>query len=535
MRWGFVVLAVTLVLLSPALVPASAGAGTAAVEHLPDLKTLPPGLRPDLSWDLSVPAEEPEGASPSFKTGAGLIAVEGATPIVPMRLKIQRPSMLDEGGRAEWRNTPGWRGSVEVVFGEPLYCPAGTDPPERRGRSKRRPRRSNVTRSRVVIAAGVALVVLLAVLLVLARREPSPVAAPSPTTSPLPAAVSSPSPGAAVLDSRFGILVADSGPPANFRIRSEVDASTISEFLGFTAPAVSADGRRIAYWKTAGPWALAVREVSGGERTIVTLPADLRGGAIVWSNDGNGLLYERHSAEFLPSRGPPGGPPAPPGGGPRSSRLVAHDLTAGTAASDLEVTDGSLIRPIAWDRPGQVAAAVIWGEGGFTRDYVTWDMRAQPAGATGVRRGGLTGYYVAMYVRVSSDAKLVVGTEQETSTVRWWPLADPAASQVVQHNAKVSIDVSIRWRPGTSQLAWVAAGSTGELTLYDVRTGTRTVAATSQEIQGWSTTDFRPDGSAAILAAQGTLDVRVLDLATGRSAPIRISDQGGIVRWLRLQ
>jgi long-chain acyl-CoA synthetase len=68
------------------------------------------------------------GPMQPFKTGAGLIAVEGATPIVPMKLKVQRPSVLDEGDRAEWRNTPGWRGDVEVVFGEPLYFAAGTDP-----------------------------------------------------------------------------------------------------------------------------------------------------------------------------------------------------------------------------------------------------------------------------------------------------------------------------------------------------------------------------------------------------------------------
>ncbi|HET8569174.1 MAG TPA: AMP-binding protein [Candidatus Limnocylindria bacterium] len=68
------------------------------------------------------------GPMQPFKSGAGLIAVEGATPIVPMKLKVKRPSVLDEGDRADWRGTPGWRGDVEVVFGEPLSFPAGTDP-----------------------------------------------------------------------------------------------------------------------------------------------------------------------------------------------------------------------------------------------------------------------------------------------------------------------------------------------------------------------------------------------------------------------
>ena len=62
------------------------------------------------------------GPTQPFKTGAGLIAVDGATPIVPMKLVVRSGSLLDgaPGGR--------WRGDVEVLFGEPLYFPAGTDP-----------------------------------------------------------------------------------------------------------------------------------------------------------------------------------------------------------------------------------------------------------------------------------------------------------------------------------------------------------------------------------------------------------------------
>jgi long-chain acyl-CoA synthetase len=70
------------------------------------------------------------GPMQPFKSGTGLIAVEGATPVVPMRLKISKPSVLDRGYRAEWRGTNGMRGDVEVVFGDPLYFPALTDPNE---------------------------------------------------------------------------------------------------------------------------------------------------------------------------------------------------------------------------------------------------------------------------------------------------------------------------------------------------------------------------------------------------------------------
>jgi long-chain acyl-CoA synthetase len=67
------------------------------------------------------------GPMQPFKSGTGLIAVEGATPVVPMKLKITKVSVLDHGDR-KWEpaRSNGWRGDVEVVFGDPLYFPAGT-------------------------------------------------------------------------------------------------------------------------------------------------------------------------------------------------------------------------------------------------------------------------------------------------------------------------------------------------------------------------------------------------------------------------
>jgi len=69
------------------------------------------------------------GPTQPFKSGAGLIAVEGASPVVPMKLKINKVSLLDRRYRKwERSRSNGWRGDVEVVFGDPLYFPAGTSP-----------------------------------------------------------------------------------------------------------------------------------------------------------------------------------------------------------------------------------------------------------------------------------------------------------------------------------------------------------------------------------------------------------------------
>lgn len=62
------------------------------------------------------------GPMKPFKAGAGLIAVEGATPVVPMKVRINRLSWVD--GRGPGSSA---RGDVEIVFGEPLYFASGTD------------------------------------------------------------------------------------------------------------------------------------------------------------------------------------------------------------------------------------------------------------------------------------------------------------------------------------------------------------------------------------------------------------------------
>ena len=56
-----------------------------------------------------------------FKSGTGLIAVEGNVPVIPLKLKIRKMALVDRIG---------WplRGDVEVVFGDPITFASGTDP-----------------------------------------------------------------------------------------------------------------------------------------------------------------------------------------------------------------------------------------------------------------------------------------------------------------------------------------------------------------------------------------------------------------------
>ena len=65
------------------------------------------------------------GPLQEFKSGTGLVAVHGAVPVVPVKLKVRTPGRIDRetGGTA-------WRGDVEVVFGKPLHFGIDVDPNE---------------------------------------------------------------------------------------------------------------------------------------------------------------------------------------------------------------------------------------------------------------------------------------------------------------------------------------------------------------------------------------------------------------------
>jgi long-chain acyl-CoA synthetase len=64
-----------------------------------------------------------DGPLQEFKSGTGLVAIHGAIPVVPMRLKVHRHSRIDidTAGTA-------LRGDVEVVFGAPLRFAIDADP-----------------------------------------------------------------------------------------------------------------------------------------------------------------------------------------------------------------------------------------------------------------------------------------------------------------------------------------------------------------------------------------------------------------------
>jgi len=83
--------------------------------------------------------------------------------------------------------------------------------------------------------------------------RPSPTSGPNPTTMPG---------GDILLDDRFGFIVNAGGGFAGTVYRIQTETGTrIGEFSGY-APAVSPDGRQVAYWQAGGPGAAAAPDRS---------------------------------------------------------------------------------------------------------------------------------------------------------------------------------------------------------------------------------------------------------------------------------
>ena len=102
------------VLLGNAFPFAREGSIRASLEHL--------GRLLDMGWSVLIYPEGgryPEGMNP-FKSGAGLIAVESRTPVVPIRVKLHKAAIFDRGPLLS-------RGKIDVHFGEPIVFPRGAD------------------------------------------------------------------------------------------------------------------------------------------------------------------------------------------------------------------------------------------------------------------------------------------------------------------------------------------------------------------------------------------------------------------------
>jgi hypothetical protein len=356
--------------------------------------------------------------------------------------------------------------------------------------------------SRSLVAGTVVAVLAIAIFVGFQLRDrgqplASPTASPTASASGATAVSPNPSRGATstpagtaseIYNNDFGFIVSEPGAVAS--IRTESSNARLASFEAQTF-AMSPDGRLIAFWK---PGVRPELRVTGGatEQTLVTLTADQRGGGVVWSSDGAGLLYSTERGNFGVG-----------GDGTNSATLNVYEFAAngrhGTTV-DTQTNTGWLYRPIAWDRSVNLAAAGLTGEGGQLAFYVT--VRINPDNSLNVQRvdtrhlQDMNGMAMGS-IRASSDAKLVLGVEGESGNIKWWPLADIAATRSQPGAGKRGA----LWRPGSHEIGFLTAE---QLWLGDVdRSGPLGLCCTA--LSGVPATSvlraFRADGTAVVLAA----------------------------------
>jgi hypothetical protein len=405
-------------------------------------------------------------------------------------------------------------------------------------------RETIVTRSsRYLLAAGAVVAVVAIALIVglqLGQRQQSaavPSASPTPSASGATVVTPSASPSATrgaagTLNDDFGFMVtAPQGPVTTIRNES---GDTRRDVFDLLHPAVSPDGRQIAWFSAPGgslPQELRIGAASDPSKyqLIRTIGATERGGTIVWSNDGSGLLYQTYSLEPAPS------PPSPPVN-PSLYAIHRFDMRGTTTPDVVVLTSpgrGIVLEPIAWDRVANLAAVVETGEGGFMISYDVIHFTGTEA-VTSKTAVVPNGQMLAFSVVATSDAKLVLdATFADGGSLVWWPLADFGARQTIT-GARSGL-----WRPQTHEVATIGACTSDPacLRLLNVDTGASRIAY-GFAVQNMGLRAFRPDGSAAIVFAPqapgaNTYDYTLLPLPDGQ--PVTFKEANGLIASVRLR
>jgi hypothetical protein len=354
------------------------------------------------------------------------------------------------------------------------------------------------------IAAVVAVVAVLLFYAVRVERPPAVDGPPTPTSTASPTvAAATPTGTVAASPSATATAAASPAPTTTtdpndygyvftveerIEVRRERDASLVFELAG-VAPAVSVDGKRLAYWRleqNVGATDLRVLDVANpaGDRSVFTLSGQTLGGSIVWSNDGQGLLVSTYSRERIT------------GGGiescPIDTELLMVDLSTTPAGTRSAGSGGCALIPVAWDRPGKIAAAVVTGPGGYATEYLTWNGNAAPE----FRRAEFPhGLVLASSIQASADAEFVMGLEDSLTALRIWPIDDSAKAERIESPLSIG---SPHWRQGPTppyEVTW-RVGNHIDLFRYQSDLSMRLYTSRGSV----AVTAVRPDGSAILIS-----------------------------------
>jgi hypothetical protein len=398
-----------------------------------------------------------------------------------------------------------------------------------------------VRQRNILIASALALAALVLALLVVPRAAPGPVAtSPTPSGTPttasgspattVAAASASPtSPGAtptagatgtgAPAAAGYGYVVIGGGGLAvideSGKTIQQHACGIPSRGCGQQLVAVSPDGRRVAFWRAGqgSRWELATFEAAtpANVRGVATLPEGFEGQTVLWATDSRGLLFSAQTEGYGGIRGGPG-------------KATISGLDATTPAPAVDVlparTDGFFYVPVAWDRAKDIVAAVTTGEGGFVGEYVV-----NVGGRTTATRAE-AGQFGAFRVLASPDGARVLTSDGSTNTLQVWPVADFGARFKANPGTNVPRITGALWRT-SSEIAWSYGDRLDVFILQSE--GTKMVYTAP----GVRLVALRPDGSAALVASGGQLNVSagmfIVDIATGRATSLGAMDVAQVV------
>ena len=340
-------------------------------------------------------------------------------------------------------------------------------------------------------------------------------AASAPAGSTGPGATAGGPGNSAVYNDDFGFLVLD--PGISGAIRKESSDARLGSTDG-TSFAVSPDGRQVAYWTTGSNQQLRLFNAGDPSKpqTLVSLSTIEHGVGIAWSGDGSGLLYSVATGGGF--------------GQVDTAALRTFDLrgTSPPYSTVFGSTEpGKILQPIGWDRAANLAAAGVTGDGGFMMEYLVVST-ATPQVAP--KRSAVSGRMTMSSVRASSDAKLVLGIDVDSSAVKFWPLADMSATKTAFGTGKTGA----LWQPGTHAIGAIAADSS--FVLYQADDGSASTPFRGAKANSFVRT-FRADGSAVVLvvvnAGTAPSDYTLYRLSDGAKATFQ--DVGALNASVRLR
>jgi hypothetical protein len=136
-------------------------------------------------------------------------------------------------------------------------------------------------------------------------------------------------------------------------------------------------------------------------------------------------------------------------------------------------------------------------------------------------------------VRASTDATRVLGIDLDSGEVKFWPLADMAASKVASGTGKTGAF----WQPASHKIGFLSAD--GSFLLFEAEDGS--VATAFRGVKsGTFVRTFRVDGTAVVLSfipqsstGLGSTDYTLYRLSDG--ANVAFQEIGGLAASVRLR